>query len=398
MIPVRFSLRSIPSLGKLDSFARSCTHTDLGTRTSLVLIGSRRKQSLSLPWNSKKIVESICNRLLCAMAAPQPRVSLAETTTDGEFKRTDSTFRRRISRDGSTEFPAVAGRYHLYISYACPWASRCSAFLKLKGLDHAIGLTVVKPKWEKTKEGEDHYGWAFAISEDEEPGAQPDTVNAAKTIRELYELADPNYSGKYTVPVLWDKETKTIVNNESAEIIRIFNSEFDLIAKHPEVDLYPQHMRNQIDEVNEWIYAGINNGVYRCGFAKKQAPYDEAAKLLFESLDRCEEILGKQRYICGNVLTEADIRLFVTLIRFDEVYVVHFKCNKRLIREYPNLFNYTKDIYQIPGISETVHMLHIKKHYYTSHPSINPYGIIPVGSNIDFLSPHDRDRFTKAGQ
>lgn len=319
--------------------------------------------------------------------------ALHEMSDDGAFKRTASTFRNFISRDGSTGFPAAAGRYHLYISYACPWASRCYAFIKLKGLDDAIGVTVTKPKWERTREGEDHFGWVFPSSEDEEPGAQPDKLNGAKSIRELYEIADPGYSGKCTVPVLWDKEKKTILNNESADIVQMFNSEFAEFAKHPNCELIPVHLKSKIDEANVLIYDSINNGVYRCGFAKQQKPYDEAAAELFNALDKCEEILSNQRYLCGHVLTESDIRLFVTLIRFDEVYTVHFKCNKKLLREYPNLFNYTKDIYQTAGIADTVNMYHIKKHYYGSHPSINPFGIIPVGSSINYSTPHDRDRF-----
>ncbi|RLN07320.1 glutathionyl-hydroquinone reductase YqjG-like isoform X1 [Panicum miliaceum] len=203
-----------------------------------------------------------------------------------------------------------------------------------------------------------------------------------------YEIASPNYAGKPSVPVLWDKELKTVVNNESSEIIWMFNTEFNDIAANPGLNLYPVQLRASIDDINELIYDAINNGVYKCGFAKKQGPYDEAVTRLYEALDKCEEILGKQRYICGNQLTEADIRLFVTLIRFDEVYAVHFKCNK-LLREYPNLFNYTlfnytKDIYQIPGISSTVSMEHITKHYCGSHPFISPYGIIPAGPNIDY--------------
>ncbi|KAB1222115.1 Glutathionyl-hydroquinone reductase YqjG [Morella rubra] len=194
--------------------------------------------------------------------------------------------------------------------------------------------------------------------------------------------------------VLWDKKLKTIVNNESSEIIRMFNTEFNDIAENAALDLYPSHLQAQIDETNEWTYHAINNGVYKSGFAKKQGPYEEAVKQLYAALDKCEEILGKQRYICGNTLTEADIRLFVTLIRFDEVYAVHFKCNKKLLREYPDLFNYTKDIFQLPGISSTVHMEHIKRHYYGSHPTINPFGIIPFGPEIDYSSPHDREKFS----
>ncbi|KAG8635723.1 hypothetical protein MANES_16G057800v8 [Manihot esculenta] len=321
------------------------------------------------------------------------RSALDEMSDSGAFLRTASTFRNFISRDPNSQYPAESGRYHLYMSYACPWASRCLVYLKIKGLEKAISFTSVKPIWERTKDSDEHTGWVFPLSETEEPGAEPDPLNGAKSIREIYELASTNYTGKYTVPVLWDKKLKTIVNNESSEIIRMFNTEFNDIAENAALDLYPSHMQTQIDETNEWIYSDINNGVYKCGFARKQGPYEEAAKLLYEALDKCERILGKQRYICGNTLSEADIRLFVSLIRFDEVYTVHFKCNKKLLREYPNLFNYTKDIYQIPGVSSTVNMEHIKRHYYGSHPSINPFGIIPIGSNINFSSPHDRDRF-----
>lgn len=320
------------------------------------------------------------------------RSALDEVSPAGYFNRTPSTFRNFISKDQESQFPAVSGRYHLYVSYACPWASRCLAYLKLKGLDKAISYTAVKTKWGRTKETDEHYGWVFPASSTEEPGADPDPLNGARSVRELYELASSSYSGKYTVPVLWDKQLKTIVNNESAEIIRMFNTEFNEIAENGDLDLYPSHLQAVIDEVNELVYDAINNGVYKCGFAKKQAPYDEAVVKLYDALDKCEETLSKQRYICGNELTEADIRLFVTLIRFDEVYAVHFKCNKKLIREYPNLFNYTKDIYQIPGISHTVNMEHIRKNYY-GMLSYNPYGVIPIGSNTDYSAPHDRERF-----
>ncbi|CAI9299136.1 unnamed protein product [Lactuca saligna] len=321
------------------------------------------------------------------------RSALDEMSDSGAFIRSPSTFRSFISRDPKSTFPAEPGRYHLYVSYACPWASRCLSYLKIKGLDKSIGFTSVKPIWERTKESDEHMGWVFPDTETEQQGAEPDPFNGVKSIRALYELASENYSGKYTVPVLWDKKLKTIVNNESEEIIRMFNTEFNEIAENPSLDLYPSHLQSQINELNGWIYSGINNGVYKCGFAKKQGPYEEAAKQLYEALDKCEEILGKQRYLCGNSVTEADIRLFVTLIRFDEVYAVHFKCNKKLLREYPNLFNYTKDLFQIQGMSSTVNMEHIKKHYYGSHPSINPFGIIPLGPDIDYLLPHDRNRF-----
>jgi putative glutathione S-transferase len=324
------------------------------------------------------------------------RTALDEMSHDGEFKRRESQFRHVISNKPGAEFPAEAGRYHLYISYACPWASRCFAFLKLKGLEHAIGVSVVKPKWGVTKPGvDDHHGWMFPVEGDNVPGATPEPFYKAKTIRELYEIASTGYTGKYTVPVLWDTKTKRIVNNESSEITKIFNDEFNHIAEHPEVNLYPEHLKASIEEVNSWTYNAINNGVYRCGFATKQKPYEEAFNELFAALDKSEGILSKQRYIAGDELTEADIRLFMTLIRFDEVYFVHFKTNKRLIREYPNLFNYTKDLFQNPGIGGTVNMYHIKNHYYGSHPSINPFGIVPVGQAIDYTTKHDRDRFSK---
>lgn len=322
------------------------------------------------------------------------RSALDEMSESGAFIRTPSTFRNLISRDPESTFPAEAGRYHLYISYACPWASRCLSYLKIKGLDKAISFTSVKPIWERTKDSDEHMGWVFPASDTEEPGAEVDPFNGGKSIRELYEVASTNYAGKYTVPVLWDKKLKTIVNNESEEIIRMLNTEFNDLAENATLDLYPPHLQEKINEVNGWVYNDINNGVYKCGFAKKQGPYIEAVQKLYEALDKCEEILSNQQYICGKTLTEADIRLFVTLIRFDEVYAVHFKCNKKLLREYPNLFNYTKDIFQIPGMSSTVNMEHIKKHYYGSHPSINPFGIIPLGPDIDYSSPHDRARFS----
>ncbi|XP_059625255.1 uncharacterized protein LOC132268421 isoform X1 [Cornus florida] len=342
----------------------------------------------------RRITPSTFLQLSFKHSLQMARSALDEMSETGAFMRTASTFRNLISRDSSSPFPAEAGRYHLYISYACPWASRCLAFLKIKGLDKAISFTSVKPIWGKTKESDEHMGWVFPLLDLEEAGAETDPLNGARSIRELYELASINYMGKYTVPVLWDKKHKTIVNNESAEIIRMLNTEFNDIAENAGLDLYPLHLQAKINEINDLVYDDINNGVYKCGFARKQEPYDEAVKKLYHALDKCEEILSKQRYMCGNTLTEADIRLFVTLIRFDEVYAVHFKCNKKLLREYPNLFNYTKDIFQIPGMSSTVNMEHIKKHYYGSHPSINPFGIIPSGPDINYSSPHDRERFS----
>ncbi|XP_012572602.1 uncharacterized protein [Cicer arietinum] len=246
------------------------------------------------------------------------RSSLDEISDTGAFKRSASTFRNFISRDPNSQFPAESGRYHLYISYACPWACRCLAYLNIKGLNKAISFSAVKPIWGRIKESDDLMGWVFPESKTEVLGAEPDHLNGAKSVRELYEIASTNYAGKYTVPILWDKKLKTIVNNESSEIIRMFNIEFNDIAENRTLDLYPSELKAQIDETNEWIYPDINNGVYKCGFAKKQEPYNDAARQLYEALDKCEDILSKQRYICGNKLTEADIRLFVTLIRFDE--------------------------------------------------------------------------------
>ncbi|KAG2264884.1 hypothetical protein Bca52824_071963 [Brassica carinata] len=299
-------------------------------------------------------------------------------------RRTVTSFRNFVSQNHDSQFPAESGRYHL-----------CLAVLKLKGLDKAITFTSVQPLWRKTKENDEHMGWVFPDSDKEVPGAERDHINGAKSVRGLYDIASLNYTGKCTVPVLWDKKLNTIVNNESSEILRMFSTEFNHFAEIPCLDLYPPNLRSLINETNEWVHHGINNGVYKCGFATTQTAYDEAVKQLFDALDKCEEILEKQRFLCGNTLTEPDIRLFVTLIRFDEVaYTVIFKCSKRLIREYSNLFNYTKDIYQIPGLSSTVKMDHVKQNYYGSFPSINPLGIVAHGPNIDYSLSHDRHRFS----
>eukprot|EP00897_Mesotaenium_endlicherianum_P002757 jgi/Mesen1/2509/ME000016S01867 len=313
----------------------------------------------------------------------------------GAFERKATVFRNFITKDGSSGYPAVANRYHLYVNLACPWASRCVFTRKLKGLEDVIGLTVTKAAFVPTRPGVDgHTGWAFPETEDEEPQAGPDPYNGAKFIRDLYEKANPELAstGRYSVPVLWDLEKGTIVNNESAEIMRMFNSEFNELAKYPDLDLYPEALRPQIDELNEWIYDGFNNGVYKSGFAQTQAAYDKAVKEVFETMDKVEDILSKSRYLTGDQFTEADVRLFLTCIRFDEVYHGHFKCNKKLLREYPNLFNFTKEVYQMAP--DTVNFFHIKTHYYASHPTINPLGIVSVGSTswVDYSSPHDRER------
>ena len=299
---------------------------------------------------------------------------------DGQYARRPTSFHSGIRADGSTEFAPAAGRYHLYVSLACPWAHRTLIYRKLKGLEDAISVDVVDPLLPAE-------GWTF---EQNVAGDTGDTVNHLHLLREVYCTASTEYDGSITVPVLWDKELNTIVNNESSEIIRMLNSEFQDIANHPEVELYPEPLRAKIDEVNEWIYTEVNNGVYRSGFARKQAAYSSAVKTLFSALDRVEAILSKSRYLCGDQLTEADVRLFTTLVRFDAVYVTHFKCNIRRIIDYPNLWGYTRDIYQTPGVAETVNMEHIKRHYFESHLHINPFGIVPEGPELDFESPHGR--------
>ncbi len=296
----------------------------------------------------------------------------------GRFVRSESQFRNWITPDGSPGptggggFKAEPGRYHLYVSLACPWASRAMIFRALKGLESLIGVSVVN--WFMGAEG-----WTF----DEGPGVIPDTVNGARRLHEIYTKADPNYSGRVTVPVLWDKAGGMIVNNESSDIIRIFNSAFDGIGAK-EGDYYPAELRDKIDRLNALIYDRVNNGVYKAGFATEQAAYEEAVIPLFAMLDELDMTLGEQRFLCGMHVTEADWRLFTTLIRFDAVYVGHFKCNIRRIADYPHLTRYTRELYQWPGVRETVDFQHIKHHYYESHKTINPTGIVPVGPEIDF--------------
>ncbi|MGI0487875.1 glutathione S-transferase family protein [Pantanalinema rosaneae CENA516] len=304
-----------------------------------------------------------------------------ERDTSGKFNRMPTKFRHQITADGSSGFPAVAGRYHLYVSLACPWAHRTLIMRKLKGLESAIDVSIVDPLLSDK-------GWHFSNY----PGAIPDSVNQAEYLQDIYRKAKADYTGRVTVPVLWDKETQTIVNNESREIIRMFDTQFGAIAES-NLDLYPAELQAKIDQTIDAIYMPINNGVYRSGFATTQAAYEEAVTELFEALDHWESVLSQQRYLCGDRLTEADICMFTTLIRFDPVYHGHFKCNLRRIVDYPNLWNYLKDLYQFPGIQATCNLDHIKRHYYASHTQINPTGIVPKGPLIDFSAPHDRDRF-----
>lgn len=308
----------------------------------------------------------------------------------GQFKRSEAAFRNWVTADGAAGptgkagFKAEAGRYHLYVSLACPWAHRTLIFRKLKGLEDAFGVSIV-----------DHYmaenGWEFKVRD----GATGDQVNGKDYLWQVYVKAMADYSGRVTVPVLWDKKTGTIVSNESSEIIRMMNAEFGAIAK-PSPDFYPQELRAEIDAINENIYDTVNNGVYKAGFATTQAAYDKAVVPLFETLDMLEEKLSHQRYLVGDRLTEADWRLFTTLVRFDPVYVGHFKCNIRRIADYPNLSGYMRELYQMPGIAGTVDMHHIKHHYYASHDTVNPTRIVPVGPDLDYAAPHGRDRLPKA--
>jgi glutathionyl-hydroquinone reductase len=302
--------------------------------------------------------------------------------TDGRFVRSKTSFRDWISADGSSGFPAESGRYHLYVAWACPWAHRTAIMRKLNGLEEVIGLSAVGSFM-----GED--GWAFH----EEPGVIPDTVNGASYLREVYVKADPDYTGRVTTPVLWDKETGTIVNNESREIVRMLDTEFDEFAT-TDAPFFPEDLRDETDATIDAIYEPVNNGVYRSGFATTQEAYEEAVTELFDALDHWEEVLSSRRYLCGDRITEADWCLFPTLVRFDSVYHGHFKCNLRRIVDYPNLWGYLKDLYQRPGVAETVNMDHIQKHYYGSHESINPTRIVPKGPILDFTEAHDRGRFS----
>jgi putative glutathione S-transferase len=299
----------------------------------------------------------------------------------GGFKRDATAFRDRITADGSSGLPAVAGRYHLYVSLACPWAHRTLILRKLKGLEEAISVSVVDPYM-----GED--GWFFS----DHPGSTRDEVNGADFMWQVYVKAEPGISGRVTVPVLWDKERGKIVNNESREIVRMLDTQFDAVAKK-KVTLYPEALRPQIDAAIDGMYEKVNNGVYRAGFAFTQEAYDVAVGELFAALDRYEALLEKQRYLCGDTLTEADVFLFTTLVRFDPVYYVHFKCNVRRIAEYPALSGFLRDVYQTDGIAGTTSIDHIKQHYYRSHPFLNPRGLVPKGPDVDLDAPHDRERF-----
>ncbi|MGQ0749559.1 MAG: glutathione S-transferase family protein [Betaproteobacteria bacterium] len=296
----------------------------------------------------------------------------------GEFVRPQARFRGTITADGSSGYPAEADRYHLYVSLACPWAHRTLIFRKLKRLEDAISVSAVEAVMSPE-------GWAFSRE-------FPDHANGCSHLHELYTRSEPHYSGRVSVPVLWDKRTNVIVNNESAEIIRMLNSAFGT----PTPDYYPAALRHEIDDVNAFVYENVNNGVYRCGFAGTQAAYEAAARRLFDALDALDQRLSRARYLVGGALTEADWRLFTTLVRFDAVYYGHFKCNLRCIEDYVSLSEYLRELYQFDGIAETVNFDHIKRHYYMSHAHINPKRIVPVGPVLDLTRPHERERLAAA--
>ena len=303
-----------------------------------------------------------------------------EQAAGGEYTRQQDAFDGWVTENGHSGYPAAKGRYHLYVSWACPWAHRTIIVRKLKQLEDVIGMTVVDPL-------RDNRGWAFRDG----PGHSIDPVNGFTFLSEAYLATDPNYHGRVTVPVLWDTETKRIVSNSDDDIMRMFNWEFNRLTD-TSIDLYPEDLRNEIDELNTYIYENVNNGVYRAGFATAQRAYDRAARRLFEALDVLEARLATQRYLFGSRIVETDWRLFVTLIRFDAVYHGHFKCNIRRIADYANLFGYLKDLYQYDGIADTVNFDHIKRHYYMTHDAINPTRIVPLGPDQDLSSLHGRER------
>src|SRR5213075_2455283 len=315
-----------------------------------------------------------------------------EQTKSGEFQRQQDAFRDWVSNDGSTPYPAAAGRYHLYVSLACPWASRTVIFRKLKGLEQAISMTVVDPI-------RDEKGWAFRDPDKKKEDTEivppsTDPINGFQYLSEAYAATDPNFDGRVTVPVLWDMVTKKIVNNCEDDICRMFNDAFNAIAQNKDVDLFPKEIEAEHTKLADFLYENVNNGVYKAGFATRQRPYEISCRKLFEALDELEARLAKGRYLFDNRIVEADWRLFCTLIRFDVVYHGHFKCNVRRIIDYANLQGYLMDLYQQPGISDTVNFDHIKRHYYMTHTQINPTRIVPIGPVFDLTKPHGRGKMS----
>ncbi len=313
----------------------------------------------------------------------------SEQTAGGEFRRQEDAFREWVTNDGSTRYPAAANRYHLYVSLACPWASRTVIFRKLKGLEDAIGMTIVDPI-------RDNKGWAFRDPTGKTPLDAPfqstDPINGFYFLSEAYRATDPGYKARVTVPVLWDKKTQKIVNNCEDDICRMFNDAFGGLAKNQDVNLFPKAIEAEHNKLNAFLHDNINNGVYEAGFATRQRAYEISCQRLFDALDEMEKRLVKSRYLSGNRIVEADWRLFCTLIRFDVVYYIHFKCSVRRVVDYPNLQGYLMDLYQQPGIAETVNFDHIKRHYYMTHEEINPTRIVPLGPVLDLMRPHGREK------
>jgi putative glutathione S-transferase len=312
-----------------------------------------------------------------------------EQTKSGEFRRQEDAFREWVSNDGSTSYPAAAGRYHLYVSLACPWASRTVIFRKLKGLEEAIGMTIVDPI-------RDQKGWAFRDPSGKIPPGvtfeSTDSINGFHFLSEAYKATEPDYNARVTVPVLWDKQTKKIVNNSEDDICRMFNDVFNDFAKNKDVDYFPKEIETEHEKLCGFLHDDVNNGVYRAGFATRQRPYEVACRKLFEALDQLEERLSKSRFLFDYGIVESDWRFFCTLVRFDVVYHGHFKCNLRRVVDYPNLQGYLMDLYQQPGIADTVNFDHIKRHYYITHTEINPTQIVPIGPLLDLEKPHSRGR------
>jgi putative glutathione S-transferase len=317
-------------------------------------------------------------------AHAQARPSGREISATGRFVRQPNAFRDRITADGSSGYRAEPGRYHLYVSFACPWAHRSIIVRRLTGLEDVVGMTVVDPI-------RDERGWAFR----EGPDHGPDQVNGFQFLSEAYLATDPAYDGRYTVPVVWDRQTRRIVTNDYPVISTQLATEFDAFARN-RIDLYPEPLRDEIEALGAVIFDNVNNGVYKAGFATTQEAYDEAVEALFATLDDLEARLSRQRYLVGDQLTEADVRLFPTLARFDAVYYLHFKCNLRRLVDYPNLWAYARDLYQRPGFGDTVNFDHIKRHYYQTHPQINPTRIVPKGPLVDWLAPHGREALGQA--
>ena len=348
------------------------------------------------PWAAIRLIDTIDNQRTRKMGLLVDGKWVDQwydtESNDGKFKRTVTQYRNWITHDGSAGPSGEAGfkaepmRYHLYVSLACPWAHRTLIFRAIKGLEDIISVSVVHPYMADQ-------GWTFADDNDPELGDIEDQLNHKNYLHQIYTEQHPNYSGRVTVPVLWDKQQGCIVNNESAEIIRMLNSAFNALVSPScaELDFYPLPIQSQVDDLNSQVYEHINNGVYRAGFATSQEAYDEAVTALFANLEQLEQRLNANRYLLGESITEADWRLFTTLIRFDPVYHGHFKCNIKMLKDYPNLWAYTRELYQYQGVADTVNMKHIKDHYYRSHDMINPTRVVPMGPGLDLLEPHGRD-------